>query len=159
MAYLLKLCNDCNLPLFCRITATYIIGTIEVINKLKSHSKHLDDMDQCKLDKFRGSAPHGAGRLGHHSVGHVHCCFSSGGNMLRGTRRTTWLAQCTEPYIDVMDEKLITLTSPCERERRGRPLVRPRLPMAITWSDATRSLGPGSGPCDRVTSCVKCAVR
>mmetsp|Transcript_8981 Transcript_8981/g.27249 ORF Transcript_8981/g.27249 Transcript_8981/m.27249 type:complete len:285 (+) Transcript_8981:344-1198(+) len=34
------------------------------------------------------------------------------GSEPRGTRRTTWLAQCTEPYIDVMDEKSMTLTSP-----------------------------------------------
>eukprot|EP00955_Chlamydomonas_euryale_P041143 351898-Chlamydomonas_euryale.AAC.4 len=39
------------------------------------------------------------------------------GSEPRGTRRTTWLAQCTEPYIDVMDEKSMTLTSPCKAAR------------------------------------------
>jgi hypothetical protein len=37
----------------------------------------------------------------------------------RGTRRTTWLAQCTEPYMEVMLEKSITRTSPCGQQARA----------------------------------------
>ena len=41
----------------------------------------------------------------------------------RGTRRTTWLAQCTEPYIEVMEENSRTCTSPCIESGGGEGLM------------------------------------
>lgn len=40
---------------------------------------------------------------------------STGGKSALGTRLMIWLAQCTEPYMEVMEEKSMTQMSPCRQ--------------------------------------------